>query len=302
MQRFIAVVMMAAASVAHGQPAPPAEDARVVGPGHTAHWYEPASSGAGWQLEIIDENTALVYWFTYDESGDQRWLIGSGNIRRTDEGEWIEFPELYATSGASFGSGFDPDDVERELVGQARMWFSNCLEGKFSYDAFGQQETLTVGRLTRTMGADCHSPIHGRPLEPVTEDAGLSGSWYQSDESGHGFSLQWLSRDQALIMWYTYDHDGNQQWLIGVGGREGDQIVFSDMQVTSGARFGEAYDPADVEQQPWGMLALELDCDGGVLAWDATESGFGTGTLDLERLTGLQRPACPFQRPRRCST
>jgi len=298
MSRYIAVVLMAAASAAHGQPAPPATDAEVVGLGHTAHWYVPESSGAGWTLEIVDDQTALLYWFTYDESGKQRWLIGTGSIQRTDEGEWIEFPELYATSGAKFGGAFDPEEVESELVGQAEMWFSDCFQGNFSYEAFGQHQTLPIERLTRTMGSDCREPIHGHPLEPITDDAGLSGSWFNPDESGHGFSLQWLSRDEALIIWYTYDTDGGQQWLIGVGGREGDQIVFSDMTVTFGARFGEAFDPADVDQRPWGMLALELDCETGVVAWDGTESGYGTGTLELERLTKLKRPACPVERPK----
>src|SRR5690625_7996569 len=68
------------------------------------------------------------------------------------------------------------------------------------------------------------------------------------------------------------------------------------MAVTSGPRFGEPFDRGDVEQQTWGMLALELDCASGVIAWDATESGYGTGSLELERLTGLQRPACPYRR------
>jgi len=298
MQRFIAVMMVAAASVAYGQPTPPAEDAQVVGPGHSAQWYVPTRSGEGWALEILGEHTAQVYWFTYDESGNQRWLIGTGEVHRSDEGEWIEFPELYTTSGGRFGAAFDPDDVDIELVGQAQMWFSGCQQGKFSYDAFGQQQTLPIERLTRTMAADCRTPIHGRPLEPITQDAGLSGSWYQSDLSGHGFSLQWLSRNEALIVWYTYDDEGRQQWLTGVGGRKGDQILFPEMAVTSGARFGEAFDPGDVEQQTWGMLALELDCASGVIAWDATESGYGTGSLELERLTGLQRPACPYQRPK----
>ncbi len=297
MTRYIILTLFAAASVAYGQLTPPAADAQVVGPGHSAQWYVPARSGEGWTLEILDERTAQVYWFTYDESGNQRWLIGTGEIHRSDEGEWIEFPELYVTSGGRFGAAFDPDDVDIELVGQAQMWFSGCQQGKFSYDAFGQQQTLPIERLTHTMGADCRTPIHGRPLEPITQDAGLSGSWYQSDQSGHGFSLQWLSRNEALIFWYTYDSEGHQQWLTGVGGRKGDQIVFPEMTVTFGARFGAAFDPDDVEQQSWGMLALELDCDGGAIAWDATKAGYGAGTMELERLTGLQRPACPSQRP-----
>lgn len=297
MIHYITVMMIAAASMAYGQPPPPAEDAKVVGPGHSAQWYMPARSGEGWALEILDEHTAHVYWFTYDESGNQRWLIGTGRIYRSDEGEWIEFPELHVTSGGKFGTAFDPDTVDIELVGQAQMWFSDCHQGRFSYDAFGQQGAMAIERLTHTMGADCRTPIHGHPLEPITQDAGLSGSWYQPDESGHGFSLQWLSRNEALIFWFTYDDEGHQQWLTGVGERKGDQILFPDIAVTSGARFGEAFDPGDVELHTWGMLALELDCDGGVIAWDATESGHGTGSMELERLTGLQQPACPFQRP-----
>src|SRR5690625_7589916 len=31
---------------------------------------------------------------------------------------------------------------------------------------------------------------------------------------------------------------------------------------------------------------------------DATDSGYVTGSLELERLTCLQRPACPYQRPK----
>lgn len=290
-------IILAVVPVAHGQAAPPAEDAEIVGPGHTAHWYVPESSGAGWTLEVLDETTALIYWFTYDESGDQRWLIGAGEIHRTSEGEWIEFPELYVTSGGSFGESFDPDDIDRQLVGNAQMWFSDCESGSFTYDAFGHQNTLHVQRLTRTMGPDCREPIHGHPLEPLTNDAGLTGSWYNPDQSGHGFSLQWLSRNEALIIWYTYGNDGQQQWLIGVGERREDQVVFSDIQVTSGGRFGADFESSDVEQHPWGMLALELDCESGVIAWDATESGFGTGTLELERLTRLERLACPFERP-----
>lgn len=297
MRSYLTAIIFAVAPVAQGQMAPPAEDAEIVGPGHTAHWYVPESSGAGWTLEILDDETALVYWFTYDESGDQRWLIGTGEIHRTSEGEWIEFPELYATSGGTFGESFDPGDVDRQLVGNTQMWFSDCDLGKFSYEAFGHQQTLPVQRLTRTMGPDCRKPIHGHPLEPLTDGAGLTGSWFNPDQSGHGFSLQWLSRDEALIIWYTYDMDGQQQWLIGVGERRDDQVVFPDIRVTSGGRFGEEFDPSEVEQQPWGMLALELDCDSGAIAWDGSESGYDTGTLQLERLTRLERVACPTKRP-----
>lgn len=38
----------------------------------TAHWYNPDRSGEGLVLEILSADSAVVYWFTYDEAGNQR--------------------------------------------------------------------------------------------------------------------------------------------------------------------------------------------------------------------------------------
>ncbi|NBB93567.1 MAG: hypothetical protein GVY32_10415 [Gammaproteobacteria bacterium] len=282
-----------AEDTASPQPAPPAADAITVGPGHSAHWYDPSRSGEGWSLEILDPDTAVLYWFTYDEAGAQRWLISVGEIHRTEEGEWIEFPELDVTSGGRFGPDFDPDAVETEDAGFGKMWFADCDSGKLRYDAFGQAQTLDLERLSRTMGADCPEPAPGQPVEEVPESAGWSGSWFDPAWAGQGFSLQWLSQGGALITWYTYDSTGDQRWMIGVGHREGDQVIFPEINTSSGAMFGAAFDPDQVELEQWGMLVLQLDCESGTASWDSEDPEFGQGTFDLERLTRLQIPDCP---------
>lgn len=282
-----------ARDTASPQPAPPAADAITVGPGHSAHWYDPSRSGEGWSLEILDPDTAVVYWFTYDEAGAQRWLISVGEIHRTEEGEWIEFPELDVTSGGQFGPDFDPDAVETEHAGRGKMWFADCDSGKFRYDAFGQAQTLDLERLSRTMGADCPEPTPGEPAEEIEQGAGWSGSWFDPAWAGQGFSLQWLAQGGALITWYTYDSTGNQRWMIGTGHREGDQVIFPEISTSSGAMFGAGFDPDQVEIEEWGVLGLELDCESGTAAWDSEDPEFGEGTFDLERLTRLQVPDCP---------
>ena len=276
----------------------PGPDHFVVGPGHTGAWFNPERDGEGWTLEILDETTVVVYWFTYDEAGEPRWLVGVGEIVDFEYGLQIEVPELFVTSGGEFGPGFDPDQVVSEVAGQATFRFFECDQGWVSYQAFGQALIIDLTRLGRIMGADCAAPIHGRPLLPITDDAGLTGSWFDPARDGEGFSLLWLDSDQAVIAWYTYDLEGNQKWMVGLGGRQGDQVVFEELMTARGPRFGKEFDTGDMEIQPWGSLALDLDCDGGAAAWSALDADYGEGEMDLTRLTTPERPGCPLTRPK----
>ncbi len=271
--------------------------ATVVGPGHSAYWFNPDRSGEGLALEILDASRALLYWFTYDEVGGQRWMLATGVIQEGPEGRWIDFPDLFVYRGGTFGTGFDPETIEPERVGQATLAFSDCDSGQFYFQAFGQEAELEVVRLSRTMGADCTQPIHGRTLFPQTEDARVSGSWYDPERDGEGFSLQWLDRDEALMTWYTYDLEGNQQWIIGVGSREGDQVVFRELTNSRGGQFGAAFDPEDVELVPWGAVTMSLDCDSGLMSYASMLPEFGEGEFPLQRLTRLQKPGCVIQKP-----
>ncbi|QOC23214.1 hypothetical protein IC757_03415 [Wenzhouxiangella sp. AB-CW3] len=249
-------------------------------------------------LEIFDEQRALVYWFTYDEDGDQRWLIGDGQIGEDDSGWYIAFPDMYLTRGPAFGPDFDASSVQIEVVGDGKMRFSGCDKGLFQFEGLGQELVFPIQRLTRIMGADCSAPLHGRPGEPLQPYAGQSGSWFEPDSSGQGVALQWMPDDTAVVVWFTYDGDGEQQWMLGVGELEGDHLVFPDLESTRGGRFGEDFDPDQVQRLHWGDLELELSCSGGRARYSSDRSGFGNGELELVPLSRLMRPAaCPAEVP-----
>src|SRR5262249_5104673 len=263
-----------------------------------AMWYDPARSGEGLQLEILSTDAALVEWYTYDEQGKQRWLQGIGQIVHGAAGDSIEFSQLYVTQGGHFGPNFNPADVHHQIVGDATLTFSDCDNGTFHYDAFSQSQTLPVIRLTQTMGAGC-MPLNGVPGQPVMTYAGQSGSWYDVSHSGEGFALQWMSRNLAIVTWYTYDTSGNQVWLLGIGAQQSDgSIVFEQMSRRHGPRFGAAYDPAAFQAEDWGSLTLQLDCNGGTAHYASNQSEFGSGDLTLTRLTKLKQPDCPTVTPK----
>jgi len=259
--------------------------------GMSAHWYNPERTGEGLVLEILGDETALVYWFTYDEDGNQRWMLDVGDIA----GDRIVFDGLLIAHGGRFGD-FNPDDVVLEVVGQAELQFHDCDHGLFTYSAFGQSESIEMSRLTQTMGAGCQ-PARGVAGQPVQPYAGQSGSWFDRSQDGQGYTLQWMSRDEAILIWFTFDPEGNQYWMLGQGHYQDGQIVFPALNAHRGPRFGEAFDSADLEFIEWGQLTLEIDCDTGAATWESGEPGFDAGQLHLNRLSQLNRPACPYQAP-----
>ena len=56
--------------------------------------------------------------------------------------------------------------------------------------------------------------------------------------------------------------------------------------VGGGGRFPPNFDAANVHQQNWGTLTFSFsDCDHGRVDWVSGVPGYGTGGMDLTRLT-----------------
>ncbi len=269
-----------------------------IEPGHSAMWFTPERSGEGWIFEVLPDDGAVLYWFTFDDSGNPRWLGASGRIERRDDGDLAVFADLYAVSGPHFGPDFDSGDLVRERVGSASVRFLDCGTGLLSFHPEGDPTlyTFIAYRLTHTMGAGC-APAHGTPGKPVQAYAGQSGSWHDPATSGQGFSFSWLEDGSAAVIWFTFDPRGRPYWLSGTGQRDGDRIVFPELYSTHGGRFLEEFDPEAIERRTWGRLELRLDCTTGDAAYTPTEPGFAPGTMQLRRLTALAAPACPWVKP-----
>jgi hypothetical protein len=267
----------------------PLGDPFVIEPGISSAWFDPAHKGEGFMLEILANNRAVMYWFTYTLEGAQDWYIAEGEIR----GNRILFPELMQVSGGEFGPGFDPDKVTRKVVGSASFIWSSCESGAMEWlidkDGNGRRHgRLRLARLNRVMGLEC-----GRPMGPPEIPEGqLSGSWYDPTHSGEGYVLEVLIDRSALVYWFSYDPEGNRRWFFGTGEILEDKIVFNEMFTTSGGIFGEDFDPESVEVEPWGSLELELECDAGIARFNPSEAGFPAGTLNLSRLTFLEGLSC----------
>ncbi len=124
---------------------------------------------------------------------------------------------------------------------------------------------------------------------PLPIAMGTTGSWYDPAQSGHGFSLQVLAGppQQLLAYWFTFSPQGDQSWIAALGPIDGNRAVLQGVQtVGAGARFPPNFDAANARQDSWGTLTFTFsDCNHGHVDWNPTTPGYGSGGMDLTRLT-----------------
>jgi plastocyanin len=122
----------------------------------------------------------------------------------------------------------------------------------------------------------------------------VSGNWFNPAQSGHGFQLEKVNDTTVTAFWFTFDANGNQVWILGVG-----QIVDNRIEMQAvksrGGRFPPNFDPTQITNPPWGTLTFTFTgCNAGSVAWTSTDPAFtASGTLALERVTSVVGTTCP---------
>ncbi len=116
-------------------------------------WGDPTHDGEGFTVEILANNQALVFWFSFGPDGKRRWYFGIGDIV---DGKLV-FDNMLTTTGGIFGDEFDPGDVTETHWGTLELDLA-CEGGTAVYtsveDGFdaGQQN---VFKITNMDGHDC---------------------------------------------------------------------------------------------------------------------------------------------------
>lgn len=244
-------------------------------------WFDPEHSGEGFIVEILDDGRVVVYWFTYQQDGSQRWMIGIGEIADNR----IVINDLMDAHGGRFGEDFNPDDVVLKTIGSMTLNFLDCSTALVSYSVDNNGAHQNTSRLTRIYGHNCE----GGDEE---QDSGINGSWFDPSHSGEGFVVEQINSDEAVVFWFTYDDTGEQSWMFNVGSIEDGAIHVSDLLQPKGGHFGRSFDPDTVTHYQWGELNLDLDCSGGIASYTTTTEGYSSGSQSLVRLTRLAGSAC----------
>lgn len=135
-------------------------------------WYDPAQSGQGITVELIDDGRVLLYWFTFDDQGDPAWLIAEGHPNARDI-------RLFAqtVSGGLFPPNLDPDLIDRRDWGSIDLTFDQCDRGSMRWETSAagfRSGSMPLQRLTGRASDGCNA-------EPSVID--LLPPWYQGNGS-----------------------------------------------------------------------------------------------------------------------
>ena len=276
--------------VAFGQTGSVPDGIYVQQAGLTGTWYDPSTSGQGFEFVIGDGGAAAQpalfgAWYTYTRAGspsEQRWysLQASAPVPGGPTGFTI-----FENTGGDFDA---PPVTTAEPVGSGTLAFYSCTSGLLTYSfENGDTGAIPIRRAMPDIGCD----PRGVPLAPVASDFGFSGAWYEPETSGQGLIVEINpALGQAFFGWYTYAVNGStnaahsQRWFSAqapyeIGTRTIDLVLYA----TTGGAFDT---PGGVTTVPVGTATLEfLDCTTATLAYSfaSGELNGRSGTIALSR-------------------
>jgi hypothetical protein len=131
---------------------------------------------------------------------------------------------------------------------------------------------------------------------PITLDGYMSGNWFDPAQSGQGFQLDFSDQESILLAeWFTFGPDKRPLWIYaqGVYDRTGNTVSVP-AAIYSGSSFGPNFRSSDIQQTLWGTLTFTFaDCDHGAVSWNSTVPGYGNGSMQISRLSGVRGTTCP---------
>ncbi len=127
-------------------------------PLHTGSWFNQATAGSGFNLEITNDAStesgplAVVYWYDFNQ-GEPIWMTG---IAAFEYGVSELTMDLLHYAGNVADFRLPPPVAEFEVWGTLTIRFHGCTSGEFSWDSpeFGSGQADVV-RLTLPEGVNC---------------------------------------------------------------------------------------------------------------------------------------------------
>ena len=255
-------------------PVVPTDD-EIVAEELSGSYFDPNRDGEGCQNTLERDGASFVLSCYFYDQGEQFWVIGAGVLVNGQ----VIFSDMIITSGADYGSEFDPADVVRATWGSMIMTWADCNNAELELiPVLAGYEQLTL-ELTRIVPTVCGGG------GPTGDAVPWMGAFFDPARDGEGFHLAVEGDGSTFVMtWYTY-LDGKQVWLIGSGVRDGSRLVFENIVITSGAKFGSEFDPADVLREVFGTITADFsDCNNFTATVDATLPEFSDIVLDVTKI------------------
>jgi hypothetical protein len=239
---------------------------------------------------------------------DEEELNGfSGNLVWHDEPDFAPDGYVrYRDDAVSFDATLTADDDNLALIdGETAMVLSTSI--KDFTNQRSDADPSTVSRWSNGLwighenddGVDTNRGGHSLvPMQitdevlpdPFVVEAGTSSAWFDPSRNGEGFVLEIIPGNRAIMYWFTYDGDGEQDWYIAVGEVRGNRVLFPAVLQVSGGVFGPDFDPALITETVVGSATFIWEgCNKGTMKW---QIGSQRDRMALQRLSRVMGIDC----------
>ena len=197
-------------------------------PPETGWWWNPAEGGRGYSIEV-QGNKLFFAAFHYDVSGRSTWHVATGEGVSLDGSLYNNKPLYHVTGGQTLGGAYRAPSVGE--IGKITLAFSNKRTGTMVWPG----GVVPIERFNIVANG-----LQAQPKASQPE----SGWWWNPDESGRGFFMEWQNGTIDLAG-YMYDDQGNPVWYLGVYETPNIRAVNGNWwSYANGQSMGGAYKPA----------------------------------------------------------
>ncbi len=165
----------------------------------TGWWWNPPEDGRGFSLEVRGNNMFFAA-FLYDVSGRSTWYVSTGPASL--EGSYYVGDLLSAAGGQTLGGPYSRFPTLTSL-GSMTVSFNNESTGTLVWPG----GTVPIQRFNIVQNGLNLPAVAGQPE---------SGWWWNEQESGRGFFMEWQN-GTLDIAGSMYDDLGNSVWYLTVG-------------------------------------------------------------------------------------
>jgi hypothetical protein len=121
----------------------------------------------------------------------------------------------------------------------------------------------------------------------LLSQGGMSGFFFDASADGHYVTVQRLDWGSALVIWNTFDKNGQAAWIYSIGTVDGNHVHAQGAQNLGGV-LQPGGPPTGSHGMAWGNIDIDLtDCFNATFRYDSPLPNFGSGQFPLNRLAFL---------------
>ncbi len=236
---------------------------------------------AGFSGEWCQQATSLGH--NLNDAADCNWskegdLVGvpAGLIWRPVDGRWSDRgQEILKTALVPLAASAAVDSADAERCPGASL--------------LNDRRVITDGNGDGQAGCDRGAV----ELSPIgLAEGGINGLYFNPDADGHYLYI--LQNDyNTLVVWTTFDSDGNQVWVYGTGELKNGRSLIAKTYINRNGKVTLNGAIEAAQEQHWGTLEVDMtSCTEGVVGFHSDLPEFGSGQFLIRRLAYVKQLGC----------